>query len=660
MRKGGEVLEVGKWWTTIADKARSGFMLRRFNFGRSGGHVLCVSPAIGTFAELSARDDILTMNGAQVVATDVGTWGSNWVVANGALVPDGPILGLGSPEGAIAAPKGAIYIRTDAGAGHALYYKASASGPTGWTTDALGAMVDTRDPTRDLGAPLDGSTLITTHLQASANAAKKAAVAGLGYGLGGEVRLQIGVGVTGPVGWSRWVSFYGSGPLGGTILRSSYTSLGSTPGVDALITMLDDGSGQSGIVGQQRISNLGIDGRRSTIENVGNPLRTHVRHGLHYPEPVDGTDRVCSVGDLQIMNMPGFAWVIEKNDQVRGGNLKFTGSRGGLKWSQVKDGKVDQIGVGSNGPGGSAGDSEEAANIFDNNASLKFGKVDFWTGGNSGARPLAVWKSCAKLVIGEGEIEGMWVFTGDNAEEASKAFRQNSVNTCQSLNFKVSEDLHAAYVAAGITANVETGAGYVGHVKLLDHSGLKLPNCSFCYKLGQPQDGEGNRLTSLPATPPVAIWIGTSVAPGDPNYADFLRACGDVDVTGASLTWWEGKDSPGGKRSRAVYGFREHICNHPYKLRGLRLGHVILRPTGTQQEDEVPLSGTLSQRTYTTAYDKGLLYLRLDPNWSSGNWASMRKLTDEDSVGLGYATFVVPDLSASAPAGFTYYMVYKQ
>lgn len=518
---------------------------------------------------------------------------------------------------------------------------------------------DVVDPVRDFGAVFNGVAVVTAQLQAAVNAAKKAPPAGMLYGMGGAVRNQVGVGVSGPLFWSRWVSWYSSGALGSFVLRASYASLNGVPGVDALVTMLDDGSGQSGIVGQQRISNLAIDGRRSTIENVGNPLRTHVRHGLYYPEPVDGTDRVCSVGDLQIMNMPGFAWVIEKNDQVRGGNLKFTGNRGGLKWSKVKDGKVDQIGVGSNGPG-DIPDSEEAANVMADNASLKFGKVDWWTGGNSRPKPLTIWKSNAKLVMGEGEVEGVWVFTGDNNNENSKAYRQVNMNTCQSLNFKVSEDLHAAYVAAGIAANVLTGEGYVAHVKAIDHSGLALPNVSFCYKLGQPADDNGNRLTSLPATPPVGIWIGTAVPASDPNYADFLKACGDVDVTGARLTWWEGKDSPGGKRTRAVYAFKEHISNMPHKLRGLRLGHTVMRPTGTQQEDEIPLSGTLSQRTYTTAYDKGLLYLRLDPNWGSGNWAAMRKLTDEDSPGLGYKTFVVDDLSAGMPAGYTMYMVYKQ
>ena len=40
--------------------------------------------------------------------------------------------GSGSPEGAIVAPQGSLYLRTDGGAGTTLYIKESGSGGSGW------------------------------------------------------------------------------------------------------------------------------------------------------------------------------------------------------------------------------------------------------------------------------------------------------------------------------------------------------------------------------------------------------------------------------------------------------------------------------------------------------------------------------------------------
>jgi hypothetical protein len=42
-------------------------------------------------------------------------------------------FGSGSPEGAVTAPVGAIYHRTDGGANTSIYVKESGSGNTGWT-----------------------------------------------------------------------------------------------------------------------------------------------------------------------------------------------------------------------------------------------------------------------------------------------------------------------------------------------------------------------------------------------------------------------------------------------------------------------------------------------------------------------------------------------
>jgi parallel beta-helix repeat protein len=67
------------------------------------------------------------------------TWGINYGVLatnsaitqlrlNGARV----LAGAGAPEGAIAAPTGSLYLRTDGGAGSSLYIKESGTGNTGW------------------------------------------------------------------------------------------------------------------------------------------------------------------------------------------------------------------------------------------------------------------------------------------------------------------------------------------------------------------------------------------------------------------------------------------------------------------------------------------------------------------------------------------------
>jgi hypothetical protein len=40
--------------------------------------------------------------------------------------------GTGSPEGAVTAPVGTIYLRSDGGAGTTLYVKQSGTGNTGW------------------------------------------------------------------------------------------------------------------------------------------------------------------------------------------------------------------------------------------------------------------------------------------------------------------------------------------------------------------------------------------------------------------------------------------------------------------------------------------------------------------------------------------------
>ena len=531
-------------------------------------------------------------------------------------------------------------------------------------------------PTRDFGAKFDATTLDTAAIQAAWTAAKKAPPSGFLYGGGGEAQHEPGVALAGALSLSRQVTLRCVGAQTSHVIRADYSDRAGVPGTDAMITMLDDGIGQGGLVVQNNILNLSLDGRRQAIGDDGsntNPMRAHTRHGILVDVADDGTDRVFNATDLQITNCPGDGIRVVANSQVRGGNWKVTNCRR-VYFFKCKDGKIDEIGFGANGPdhNNAIGNLDDllASIVMDNCASLKVGRADLWTGGKCHAIPLLLIRSCAKTVIDEGEIEGMVVIIGDNNNGNSKAYRQATATVFQCMNWKVSEDLYAAYVALGRTANVLTGAGYVATcMKVIDANGVKVPTGSAGYKLGQPTDVNGNRILSLPATPPVMFWFGTQIDSGDSQYADWIAACGEVDASQFALTWWEGKSNPGGRRSRSVYAATQHVANMPHKLRGLRLGTITWRDVGTQHEDEVALDGA----QWDTQYDKGLFYLWTDPQFASGNWAAMRKLTDRDLTGpgadpvTGYVTFNAPNWSAEATRLSTLlgrnvmaYMVFKQ
>lgn len=514
------------------------------------------------------------------------------------------------------------------------------------------------DPTRDYGAPLDAETVITEELQNALNAAKKPLVAGFGYGSGGRTRLQVGVPRFGPVFCPRDVTLVGSGPLAGTTGLADYSSLEGVAGEDALISMLDDGTSQRGITQQQSFQNFALDGRRGVV-SAGIPVG-HVRHGIAFvadddPDEEHGTDRVATLHDLHVMNMPGASFYIFKNGQVRGGNIKATGSQWGIYAVGVKDGKLAQVGLGKNVGG----------NVLQDCASLKIKDIDAWTGPECDGSPVLSVISCAKCQFEGGEIEGLVLVSGDNAETNNKSYREEVSNVFPDINFKISQDWWAA---AG-DGDMTTGAGYVALVKVLDANGVGLRHTTGKYKKGIPESKIGNpdyQGRHMEYTPNCFVWFGTSIDPEDDQYDDWLAACGDADMTGATFMWHRGKGF-GGRKSIPIVPFKEHISNYPGKIRGLRLGQVTLRPTGTQNADEIPLAGSVGNRTYTSDYYP-LLYLRTDPNWGSleVDHTARRKLTDRDAEGpgsdpvTGYVTFTVDDLSASAPIGYTYYMVFEQ
>lgn len=98
--------------------------------GAVPGTKVCREPAIGAFADLDARTDIKGVNGARAFMVDRGTWGSWWVVTNGAWFPEVSIKNSGTPEASVAAPVGSLAVDVVAGTN---YKKTSGTGNTGWT-----------------------------------------------------------------------------------------------------------------------------------------------------------------------------------------------------------------------------------------------------------------------------------------------------------------------------------------------------------------------------------------------------------------------------------------------------------------------------------------------------------------------------------------------
>jgi hypothetical protein len=98
--------------------------------GATPGTKVCLEPAVGNFTDLDARTDIKGINGARGFMVDRGTWGSWWVVANGAWFPEVSIKNSGTPEASVTAPIGALAVDVVAGAN---YKKTAGAGNTGWT-----------------------------------------------------------------------------------------------------------------------------------------------------------------------------------------------------------------------------------------------------------------------------------------------------------------------------------------------------------------------------------------------------------------------------------------------------------------------------------------------------------------------------------------------
>ena len=99
-----------------------------------------------------------------------------------------------------------------------------------------------KDPIRDHGAKFDNVTLDTAALQASLDEAAVPEAHEQDIGNGGKVRLGLGIAKAGPLFASRTVGIEGAGGTqGSSIIKADYTSLNGVAGVDAMITLLDDG-----------------------------------------------------------------------------------------------------------------------------------------------------------------------------------------------------------------------------------------------------------------------------------------------------------------------------------------------------------------------------------------------------------------------------------
>lgn len=755
MRKGGFRAEVLGAVERVYDWARSGLEFKRLRFGRAAGAMVCTSPAIGTFAELDARTDIKAVDGAMGFMLDRGTFGSAWVVLNGAWTPDGPIAGLGSPEGAVAAPPGALYNRLDGTAGRYRYRKLTGTGTTGWAQDAQGAAAhqpyasytmvsgtpisvgqegqaifnasgtiaalpvvlpvpiadgqvcdlyfaervrslvfsvagqdspsdgaalqdivlssaglpafarakttvrmqyqratttwrcigtwnaedpaDIADPVREHGAVPDGVTYCTSQIAASLVDAKQAPPSGANIGQGGTMRLQVGIYRTGRQTPSRWVNVKGQG-IAHSVLQAGYADV-LVAGEDAVLEPLDDGTQQSSIVGQMEYSDFSINGKTGQ-QPVG-----HIRHGIWFKPVAEGnTNRAPILRNLHVMNMPGSAFKIQGNDQVRAINIKGGGcDQYTVDWENISDSKMTQCGFAPS----------KLGNRCNNCASVEVDQVDAWLDNKFAGDYLWQWLSCAKCNISNGEWEGPVLFTGDNhrtygsgndpvgdpGPDSKFAFQhgQNRI----SINFKVSEDYKTA-----------KGTRPHAHLTIKDLHATRLPFSTFGYKLGyQPSAGQ------LAATPDYLISIDTQMDPANPNYAAALANCGQVDVSQTSFIWHYPRfDASGNPVQAAIVAARLHVCDKPDRLLGVRVGVPKLKRVGHLAQNEIAMAGqSLTSDKYP------LLYLFTnDATTPNDTW--QRTLIDSDGASLPYRTFTLenPATSSPPPTGFVWVCEYEQ
>ena len=473
------------------------------------------------------------------------------------------------------------------------------------------------DPVRDYGADNEGVKETTQQVQEACDDANAPPPEGFSVGQGGTVQLQTGVYRVDQINLSRWVGLRGvGGALGQVVLRAYYGNI-VTPGMDAVIKALDDGSQQSRVVGQQIISCISIDGEHAQAP-VG-----HIRHGIWYKEPLptqdnpNPTDRCPTLHSVHIANCPGDGIRIFYNDQIRGENFKVLSCDGyGLNLQHISDGKIDAIGIGGNVTG---------AIYMENCASLKIGRIDAWTSGNFTGRWLIQIISCKGTVLTDGELEGQVLVKGDNDNPANKAYRWDTMNVFQNITFKISVDFAAS----------PQGNKYDCLVQVTDCFGVHFQHCQF---------GGFKELTPeiQTARPKYAIKITTGVADTDPNYASFYDTAGQVHCSDCTFLIHRGV-TVGPLTSFPDTGFYLQLSNRPDLITGIRAGRIMLRIIGKQEKQELLCNGA---SVLKKQYPLGYLYTEPGATWT-------RKLTDGNDA----TTFNLPDFSAiPVPPGWGYYV----
>jgi hypothetical protein len=106
----------------------------------SGQFIFTANPIIGASGALywSNRATLWSpVDGDILVRNQAATQGSGYIKANGMKFDNGVanhaiLQGAGTPEGAVTAPPGSLFLRTDGGAGTSLYVKETGTGNTGW------------------------------------------------------------------------------------------------------------------------------------------------------------------------------------------------------------------------------------------------------------------------------------------------------------------------------------------------------------------------------------------------------------------------------------------------------------------------------------------------------------------------------------------------
>lgn len=95
------------------------------------GHIAATDPHPDLIDDVDAAVSVALTD--KVLVSQSGTNRAASVTQIAAALPTLPLSGSGSPEGAVVAAVGTLYLNTAGGASTTLYVKTSGTGNTGWT-----------------------------------------------------------------------------------------------------------------------------------------------------------------------------------------------------------------------------------------------------------------------------------------------------------------------------------------------------------------------------------------------------------------------------------------------------------------------------------------------------------------------------------------------